>query len=73
MCDKCEELDKKIEHYRKMILAVSDQLSNELRRSLKIYTRKNWPFIRSKSSKAASVGGLFQFTGLSHGGDPPTA
>jgi tetrahydromethanopterin S-methyltransferase subunit F len=25
MCDKCEELDKKIVHYRKMILAVSDQ------------------------------------------------
>jgi hypothetical protein len=29
MCDKCAELDKRIEHYRKMTLAVSDQLTVE--------------------------------------------
>jgi hypothetical protein len=25
MCDKCEELDKKIERYRKIILGICDQ------------------------------------------------
>ncbi len=27
MCDKCVELDGKIEHYRKLALAVSDRLT----------------------------------------------
>jgi hypothetical protein len=29
MCDKCEELDKKIEHYRKIILGIGDKLTVE--------------------------------------------
>jgi hypothetical protein len=29
VCDKCVEHDKKIEHYRKMTLGVSDQLTVE--------------------------------------------
>jgi hypothetical protein len=29
MCDKCQELDKKIEHYRRLMVRVTDQLTNE--------------------------------------------
>ncbi len=29
MCDKCQELDKKIEHYRSLVARVTDQLTNE--------------------------------------------
>jgi hypothetical protein len=25
MCDKCEQLDKKIEHYQKLLLGIADQ------------------------------------------------
>jgi hypothetical protein len=27
MCDKCEQLDKKIEHYQKLLLGIRDQLT----------------------------------------------
>ena len=29
MCDKCAELDKRIEHYEKMALLISDQVTVE--------------------------------------------
>jgi hypothetical protein len=29
MCDKCIELDKKIEHYREITLAIGDELTIE--------------------------------------------
>jgi hypothetical protein len=29
MCDKCEELDRKIEHYRLLVARVLDPLLNE--------------------------------------------
>jgi hypothetical protein len=29
MCDKCVELDKKIEHYREITLAIDDELTIE--------------------------------------------
>lgn len=29
MCEKCVELDKKIEHYQRVILAIGDQLTVE--------------------------------------------
>jgi hypothetical protein len=29
MCDKCVELDNKIEHYRKITLSIGDQLTVE--------------------------------------------
>jgi len=29
MCDKCAELDKKIEHYQEMLLAIADQITVE--------------------------------------------
>jgi hypothetical protein len=29
MCDKCVELDKKIEHYREITLAIGDELTIE--------------------------------------------
>ena len=29
MCDKCVELDKKIEHYRRLVAQVTDQLTTE--------------------------------------------
>jgi hypothetical protein len=27
MCDKCEQLDKKIGHYQKLLLGIADQLT----------------------------------------------
>ena len=27
MCDKCDELDKKIEHYSRMLLSIGDQIT----------------------------------------------
>jgi hypothetical protein len=29
MCDKCDELDKKIEHYRRIRLSIGDQITVE--------------------------------------------
>ncbi len=29
MCDKCDELDKKIEHYRQILLSIGDQITVE--------------------------------------------
>ena len=29
MCDKCDELDKKIEHYRRILLSIGDQITVE--------------------------------------------
>ena len=29
MCDKCAELDKRIEHYRRMLLSIGDQITVE--------------------------------------------
>ena len=29
MCDKCGELDKKIEHYRQMLMSIGDQTTVE--------------------------------------------
>ena len=27
MCDKCDELDKRIEHYRRILLSIGDQIT----------------------------------------------
>jgi hypothetical protein len=60
MCDKCEELDKKIEHYRQLAARVRDPLLTEgvdkLIEEMKLKKRHS---TRSNKSKAASVGGLF--------------
>jgi hypothetical protein len=29
MCDKCDDLDKKMEHFAKMLLAIGDSLTAE--------------------------------------------
>ncbi len=29
MCEKCDELDEKIEHYRKILLSIGDQITVE--------------------------------------------
>jgi hypothetical protein len=29
MCDKCDELDKKVEHYRRILLSIGDQITVE--------------------------------------------
>jgi len=29
MCDKCDELDKRIEHYRRILLSIGDQITVE--------------------------------------------
>jgi hypothetical protein len=32
MCDKCEQLDSKIEHYQKLLLGIADQLTGTRQR-----------------------------------------
>jgi hypothetical protein len=34
MCDKCAELDKRIEHYQRMLLSIGDQTTVERLRTL---------------------------------------
>ena len=34
MCDKCEQLDKKIGHYQKLLLGIADQLTVDRIKSL---------------------------------------
>jgi hypothetical protein len=34
MCEKCEQLDKKIEHYQKLLLGIGDQLTVDRIKSL---------------------------------------
>jgi hypothetical protein len=34
MCDKCEQLDSKIEHYQKLLLGIADQLTVDRIKSL---------------------------------------
>jgi hypothetical protein len=34
VCDKCAELDKKIEHYQKMLLAIADPITVERLKAL---------------------------------------
>jgi hypothetical protein len=34
MCDKCEQLDRRIEHYQKLLLGVGDQLTVDRIKSL---------------------------------------
>jgi hypothetical protein len=29
MCDKCDELDKRIEHYSRMLLSIGDQITTD--------------------------------------------
>ena len=53
MCDKCEELDKKIEHYRQLAARVRDPLLTE--GVDKLIEEMEAP-TRSNKSKAASIG-----------------
>jgi len=63
MCDKCSELDKKIERYRRVIGAINDRLAVDgITQLIKEAEAEKANFIR-RASKAASVGGLFQFEG----------
>ena len=34
MCDKCEKLDQKIEHYQKLLFGIGDQLTIDRIKSL---------------------------------------
>ena len=34
MCNKCTELDNKIEHYRRILLAIGDQITDDRIKSL---------------------------------------
>jgi hypothetical protein len=54
MCDQCDELDKKIEHCRRIRLSIGDPVTIERIEALIADRRKKRHFIRSKSSRAAS-------------------
>ena len=61
MCDKCVELDRKIERYRSLIAKVPDPLTAERVGELikEMHAQKVHSYIPGRKSKAASVGGLF--------------
>ena len=52
MCDKCEKLDKKIEHYETIVVSIGDRATVErFMAMIAIYRRKRRRFIPSKSSR----------------------
>ena len=57
MCDKCEELDKKIEHYRQLAARVRDPLLTEgVDKIIEEMEAQKRHSTRSNKSKAASIG-----------------
>jgi hypothetical protein len=57
MCDKCQELDKKIQHYRSLMARVTDQLMKEgLGKLIEDMQAQKAAHHPSRKSKAASVG-----------------
>jgi hypothetical protein len=57
MCDKCQDLDKKVERYRLIVARVIDpQLAEGLGRLIEEAEAQNWRFTPSKRSKAVAVG-----------------
>jgi hypothetical protein len=60
MCDKCEELDKKIEPCRQLAERVRDPLLTEgVGKLIEEMEAQKAAFHPEQRSKAASVGGLF--------------
>ena len=60
MCEKCVELDGKIDHYRLLASRLTDQLTLDGIKQLLSGCRLRRPrSTRNSRSKAASVGGLF--------------
>ncbi|HTE95351.1 MAG TPA: hypothetical protein VK678_17845, partial [Bradyrhizobium sp.] len=52
MCDKCDELDKKIDHYRLILLSIGDQVTvDRIKVLIGDLQRKKQHFILSKSSR----------------------
>jgi hypothetical protein len=53
MCDKCAELDKKIEHYSRMLLSIGDQITVERIKAMigDLQAQKATHFILSKSTR----------------------
>ena len=52
VCDKCEKLDKKIEHYETIVVSIGDRATVErFMAMIAIYRRKRRRFIPSKSSR----------------------
>jgi hypothetical protein len=60
MCDKCVELDKKIERYRRLSSSLADQMTIDRIKALSTNcARKKLNFTLSRNRKAVPVGCLF--------------
>jgi hypothetical protein len=56
MCDKCVELDKKLEQYRRIASSITDELTiARLNKLIKIRSLRRLSFTPIKSDRAASV------------------
>ena len=60
-CDKCDELDKKIEHYRRILLSIGDQITvDRIKAMIGVLHVQKATLHPAKAVKAAAVGDLFQ-------------
>jgi hypothetical protein len=62
MCDKCIELDDKIEHYERISVSINDQLTiDRIKKLVEQMKAQKAALHPEREYKAASVGGLFYF------------
>ncbi|MDB5604085.1 MAG: hypothetical protein JWP25_985 [Bradyrhizobium sp.] len=68
MCDKCAELDSKIEHYERLASRIADQPTLDgIKELIEQMKAKRPRYTPSKQSKAVSVGGLFHLAARPRG------
>jgi hypothetical protein len=62
MCDKCIELDDKIEHYERISVSINDQVTiDRIKKLVEQMKAQKAALHPEREYKAASVGGLFYF------------
>jgi hypothetical protein len=61
MCDKCDELDKRIEHYSRMLLSIGDQITVERIKALMGDLQAQKATLHpEQNSRPPQVGGVFR-------------
>jgi hypothetical protein len=64
MCDKCIELDGKIEHYARVAASIPDQLTIDRIKELVEQTKAQKAALHPQQGEAISVGGLLSLSTL---------